>query len=70
MNYPELRAAIARNGVSNRSIASQLSITEQALNNKMNGKTEFKNSEIKKLSQLLGLSLGEVNYIFFDSIVN
>lgn len=70
MNCPELRAAIARNDMSFRSIASQLSITEQALNNKMNGKTEFKNSEIKKLSQLLGLSMDAVNYIFFDNCVN
>lgn len=70
MNLPELRAAVARADVSNRAIAVYLELSEQALYNKMNGKTEFKNSEIVKLAEILGLSMSDVNLIFFSGNVN
>lgn len=70
MNYPKFREAIAFIGISNREIAKSLGISEQALYNKATGKTEFKNSEIKRLSQVLSLSLEKVNDIFFDGKVN
>lgn len=64
MNYPELRAAIARAGVTNRSLSESLGISDQALYNKMRGTAEFKSSEIKKIAGVLGLSLTAVNDIF------
>lgn len=70
MNYPELRAAVARMGLTNRDLAKSLKISEQALYNKVAGKTEFKNSEIKKLSIILKLAMDQVNNIFFDGKVN
>ncbi len=70
MNYPELRASIARAGVSNRKISEFLGISEQALYNKMQGETEFKGSEIKGLANILCLSMEDVNNIFFDACVN
>ena len=70
MNYPEFRAAVARSGKTHREIAASLNLSEQALYNKVNGQSEFKNSEIKKLSSLLGLSMWDVNSIFFDGLVN
>lgn len=70
MNYPEFRAAIARSGITNRELAHSLGLSEQAFYNKANGQTEFKNSEIKKLSGLLRLSMDAVNQIFFDAMVN
>lgn len=70
MNVPELRAAIARAGTTNRHIATQLNISEQALNNKIKGETEFKSSEIKAMAYILSLSMADVNFIFFDSCVN
>ena len=69
MNYPELRASIARAGITNRKVAEILGLSEQALYNKIQGETEFKNSEIKNLASLLNLSMADVNYIFFDQIV-
>lgn len=69
MNIPEFRAAIAKSGETNRALASQINLSEQAFYNKLNGKSEFKNSEIKRLAQLLGLSMSEVNIIFFDNCV-
>lgn len=70
MNIPELRASIARTGISNRRLSETLGISEQAFYNKMQGNTEFKGSEIKKMAGILGLSLEDVNNIFFDSTVN
>ena len=70
MNCPEFRAAIARSGTSIRDIAIKIGISEQALYNKLSGKTEFKNSEIQKLAETLSLSMNAVNVIFFDGEVN
>lgn len=70
MNYPELRASIARAGITNRKVAEILGLSEQALYNKIQGETEFKNSEIKNLASLLNLTMADVNYIFFDQSVN
>ena len=70
MNTAELRAALARKGLTNREVSARLNISEQAFYNKVNGNTEFKNSEIKLLAQILGLSMEDVNIIFFGSIVN
>lgn len=70
MNCKEFRAAIARAGVSKREIAAQLGVSEQAFYNKLNGRAEFKNSEIVKLSEMLGLSMADVNLIFFSGSVN
>ncbi len=70
MNCPELKAAIARAGVTNRRLASRLGLSEQAFYNKVQGETEFKGSEIKCLATELGLSMQGVNLIFFDQEVN
>lgn len=70
MNYPEFRAAVARAGVTNRELASGLGLSEQAFYNKLNGKAEFKNSEIKRITMILALTMDSVNQIFFDGIVN
>lgn len=70
MNQAELRASIARNSMTVRGLSNELNISEQTMQNKLSGNTEFKNSEIVKLAGLLSLSLEEVNQIFFDSNVN
>lgn len=70
MNNTEFRVAVARAGISNRELAGDLGLSEQALYNKMSGRSEFKNSEIKKIAVILKLSMEAVNSIFFDSIVN
>lgn len=66
MNRTELKADIQRNGISNRSIAKELGISEQTFYNKLNGSTEFKESEIKKLVRLLNLSSARVDQIFLS----
>ena len=64
MDRAELRAEIARRGISNLSLARQLGISDQAFYNKMNGKSEFRESEIKKLVEILSLSPEKLNLIF------
>ena len=70
MNSEELRVAITRANVSLRELADKLGVSEQAFYNKLNGRTEFKNSEILKLAKILGLSMKSVNLIFFGNGVN
>ena len=64
MNSPEFRAAVARSGRTNRELAKSLGLSETAFYNKVGGQTQFKNSEIKKLAELLSLSMASVNAIF------
>ena len=64
MNCPELRASIARAGITNRKLAEHLGLSEQAFYNKIQGDTEFKGSEIKGLAKVLNLSMKDVNTIF------
>ena len=64
MDRAELRAEIARSGLSNLSLARQLGISDQAFYNKMNGKSEFRESEIRKLVEILSLSPEKLNLIF------
>ena len=70
MNCPELRASIARAGITNRKLAEHLGLSEQAFYYKIQGDTEFKGSEIKGLAKVLNLSMKDVNTIFFDRDVN
>ena len=70
MNVEELQISILKAGKTNRETSVYLGISEQAFYNKINGKSEFKNSEILKLSKFLKLSASKVNEIFFDNIVN
>ncbi len=70
MNQGEFRAAVARANISNRLLSAHLGLSEQAFYNKMSGKTEFKNSEIVKLADILNLTMNDVNLIFFGGSVN
>lgn len=64
MNRAELRAEIARKGISNKAIIEALNISEQAFYNKIKGTTEFKESEIRALVDVLGLTAEDINRIF------
>ena len=66
MNRSELKAEIARKGISNRAISVALGISEQAFYNKIGGSSEFKESEIKKLITILELTPDDVNRIFLS----
>lgn len=65
MNATELRAAIARSGKTRVELARAMGATARTLQNKLAGRTQFKEREIKALAQSLGLGMGDVNRIFF-----
>lgn len=70
MNTELLNNRINCSGLSKSYIAESLGITRQGLSKKLNGESEFKGSEIKKLSNLLGMSIEEKEFIFFADYVD
>ena len=65
MNSNELNAELARNGLSMPKAADAIGIGKKAFYAKMNGESQFKQSEIQRLKKLLKLSDERVGAIFF-----
>ena len=64
-NTLELELQIKRIGISKKELAEKLGITEMSLFNKIKNVTEFKASEIVMLTNLLKLTRGQRDTIFF-----
>lgn len=62
----KLRGKLNMSGYKLSYVADFLSLTYQGLLNKINGNSEFKTSEVKAISDLLGLSPEERDTIFFN----
>lgn len=60
----DLRDRIKESGISQIHIANNLKISVGAFQNKLNGTTEFKASEIVAISKILGLTNEERDYYF------
>lgn len=60
-----LASKIKENGFTCATIAQELGITRQGLWKKINNRSEFKQTEIEKLSRLLNLDAEVGNKIFF-----
>lgn len=69
-NSKLLKKTIEESGYKLRFIAEKLGVTYQALLNKTNGFSEFKNSEINALCVLLRLSNDKRDEIFFANKVD
>ena len=54
-NTLQLELEIRRNGLSKKEVAKSLGLSEQGFLLKLNNKTEFKASEIRKMCDLLNL---------------
>lgn len=65
MNGNELRAELARNNLSIPKAADAIGIGKKAFYSKIDGETQFKQDEIKRLKKLLNLSDERVSAIFF-----
>lgn len=70
MDSVALRSIMVLKGVNYLTMANALGIGEVAWYQKINGKSEFKLSEIQKMRKLLGLSLEQVDQIFFKDYVS
>lgn len=64
-NTLELEIQMLKAGISKRDLAKALNISEMALFNKLRNVTEFKASEIVKISELLNLTSDVRDAIFF-----
>lgn len=65
-NTLKLKAVILEKGFTQGQIAEMLGMTIATFNYKVNNKSEFKASEIKKLGEILHLTAEEVNTIFLS----
>lgn len=67
VNKAKLKSIMTLHGDTNKDIAKLLKITEQSVSCKINENgTEFKQGEIKKITDKYNLSPAEVTAIFFD----
>lgn len=69
-NTLKLKAAIAESGLNQEQIAKMLGVSLCTFNYKLNGVSEFKASEIKKLTELLKLKNETMMQIFFADNVD
>lgn len=70
MNLDLLLSKIEQTKISRNTIAETLGITRQGLYNKLDGKKEFKVSEINLISKMLNLTSDERDTIFFSDFVD
>ena len=70
INYELLRNRINKSGIKIYALAEACSLTPQGFYNNLNGKNDFRCSEIICLSKALNLSPEDRNAIFFAQIVD
>lgn len=64
-NLEELKRAIQNSGIPITIISKRTHMNRRSLYNKINGKTEFKVSEMDSLSKVIGLNEKKKSEIFF-----
>lgn len=70
MQVNELRAELVRQDKSMNDLREFLKISKSAMHRKMNGSSEFKQSEIVLIREFLALSSNQVEVIFFNKKVS
>ena len=65
MNEMELRGEMVKRGYTAAKLAKSIGIGEKAMSNKLTGKRDFKQSEIKKICSVLNLDNDQIIAIFF-----
>lgn len=65
-NTALLKEKLRKSGLRLRYVAEQMGITYQALHNKIENKTEFRQDEIRKLQNILVLTHEDMLLIFFS----
>ena len=66
MNKNAFKSLIILKGDTQKDVADALGVTEQTVGDKLNGVSDFKQSEIKILIDRYDLTPEQVNDIFFD----
>ena len=70
VNENELKAAAIRKGMSIPDLAQQIGISKKRIYSRMHGATPFRQTEITKIRDCLGLTDEELISIFFTSDVS
>ena len=70
MNTKELRALIVRNGDTQSVLADAMGLPVSALNQRINGKIEFRRNEINFIKKRYNLTPAETDTIFFQEIAS
>jgi transcriptional regulator with XRE-family HTH domain len=70
MNENELRAEIARSGLTMSELAERIGISKSAMHRKVSGITEFRQSELAAIKIVLGLTDRVMARIFFAEKVS
>lgn len=65
MNEMELRGEMVKHGFTMAKLAEAIGIGKKAMWNKLTGKSDFKQSEIKKICSVLNLDNDQIIAIFF-----
>lgn len=66
MNKLEFNILLMQKGWTKRRLAKALGLSETGLGNKINGKFDWKRSEMLKLCELLEVPMAEIAEIFFN----
>ena len=67
MNYKKLKGFRAMAGKTQPEMANELGMTTKSYNHKENNKAPIKVEEALNIALILGMTLDDVNDIFFDS---
>ena len=67
VNKLELKAEMIRIGVSASDLGRALRVSQVTINKRLNGKLPWSTNEVKVVALMLGLTLEQVNVIFFDN---
>jgi len=70
MNPKELKAAMKRNDDTQEKLAQALCLHLSGINDRINGRVEFRRSEIDAIRQRYNLSAEDTMRIFFDEPVS
>lgn len=69
MNRNELRALMIRHGDTQAVLAEAMGLPVSALNQRINGKIEFRRNEIKFIKARYNLTAKETDELFFEDVV-
>lgn len=68
-NYDLLREKISENGFTQETLAPKLNMSRTSLNLKLNSKSNFTQTEMKTMGELLNIPSNEFGNYFFEGFV-
>lgn len=70
MNKSMMKSVIVRNNDTQEALAQALNLPQSAISNRINGKIDFRVSEIQRIRKRYKLTAQETEDIFFDGAVS